>query len=71
MIQKSTGAKKGMKAVICDRCKKVCTDSSSVEVIIDRGITIRRDFDLCRECKKWLYKELGTKEDREERERWV
>ena len=58
-----------MKAVICDRCKKVCTDSSSVEVIVDRGITIRRDFNLCRGCKKWLYKELGVKESLEEREK--
>lgn len=60
-----------MKAVICDRCKKVCTDSSFVEVIVDRGITIRRDFNLCRGCKKWLYRELGVKESLEERERWV
>ena len=60
-----------MKAVICDRCKKVCTDSSSVEVIIDRGIAIRRDFDLCRACKKWLYKELGVKEILEETDAWV
>ena len=58
-----------MKAVICDRCKKVCTDSSSVEVIVDRGITIRRDFNLCRGCKKWLYKELSVKESLEEREK--
>ena len=71
MIQRSTGAKKGMQAVICDRCKKVCTDSSSVQVVIDRGITIRRDFDLCQTCKKWLYKELGTKEEMRERETWV
>ena len=61
-----------MRAVICDRCKKVCTDSrSSVQVIIDRGITIRREFDLCSACKKWLYKELGTKEEMREREIWV
>ena len=59
-----------MRAIICDRCKKVCTDASSVEVIIDRGITIRRDFDLCRACKKWLYKELGVKESLEEKEKW-
>ena len=51
-----------MRAVICDRCGKNCTSSSSVEVIIDKGITIRRDFDLCKDCKKWLYKELGVKE---------
>ena len=56
-----------MRPVICDRCKKVCTDSSYVQVIIDKGITIRRDFDLCRECKKWLYKELGVKEDWKEK----
>ncbi len=61
----------GMRAVICDRCKKVCTDSSSVQVVIDRGITIRRDFDLCRRCKKWLYKELGVKEALEETDKWV
>ena len=61
-----------MQAVICDRCKKVCTDSrSSVQVVIDRGITIRRDFDLCQACKKWLYKELGTKEQMGERDIWV
>ena len=60
-----------MQAVICDRCKKTCTDSSSVQVVIDRGITTRRDFDLCPACKKWLYKELGTKEDMKEREVWV
>ena len=60
-----------MKAVICDRCKKVCTDSSSVQVVIDKYITIRRDFNLCRGCKKWLYKELGVKENLEEREKWV
>ena len=41
-----------MQAVICDRCKKVCTDSSSVQVVIDRGITIRRDLDLCQTCKR-------------------
>ena len=50
-----------MRPVICDRCKKVCTDSSYVQVIVDKGITIRRDFDLCKDCKKWLYKELGVK----------
>ena len=61
-----------MQAVICDRCKKVCTDSrSSVQVVIDRSITIRRDFALCLACKKWLYKELGTKEEMSEREMWV
>ena len=56
-----------MRPVICDRCKKVCTDSSYVQVIVDKGITIRRDFDLCKDCKKWLYKELGVKEEREEK----
>ncbi len=56
-----------MRAVICDRCKKVCTDSSSVQVVIDKYITIRRDFDLCRACKKWLYKELGVKEGWDEK----
>ena len=60
-----------MQAVICDRCKKVCTDSSSVQVLIDRGLTIRRDFDLCLACKKWLYKEPGTKEELGERDIWV
>ena len=60
-----------MQAVICDRRKKICTDFSSVQVVIDRGITTRRDFDLCQACKKWLYKELGTKEDMKEREVWV
>ena len=56
-----------MQAVICDRCKIVCTDSSSVQVVIDKYITIRRDFDLCRACKKWLYKELGVKEGWDEK----
>ena len=45
-----------MRPVICDRCKKVCTDSSYVQVIIDKGITIRRDFDLCKDCKNGFTK---------------
>ena len=60
-----------MKAVIFDRCKKVCTDFDSVEVIVDRDITIRRDFNLCRGCKKWPYKKLGVKESLGEREKRV
>ena len=59
-----------MKAVICDRCKSVCTefDYAEVEVVMDIGIGIsKRKFDLCRDCKKWLYKELGVKEEREEK----
>ena len=57
-----------MKAVICDRCKNVFTESNCVEVVINRGVMVSdRKFDLCRECKKWLYKELGVKEEREEK----
>ena len=56
-----------MKAVICDRCKNVFTESNCVEMVIDRGFVVsNRKFDLCRDCKKWLYKELGVKEEREE-----
>ena len=54
-----------MKAIICDRCKNVFTESNCVEVMVDIGIGIRK-FDLCRDCKKWFYKELGIKEDKEE-----
>lgn len=58
-----------MKAVICDRCKNVFIESNCVEVVIDRGVMVSdRKFDLCRDCKKWLYKELGVKEEREEKE---
>ena len=58
-----------MKAVICDRCKNVFTESNCVEVVIDRGVMVsNRKFDLCRDCNKWLYKELGTKEEWEEKE---
>ena len=57
-----------MKAVICDRCKNVFTESISIEVVIDIGFAIsNRKFDLCRECKKWLYKELDAKEEYEEK----
>ena len=57
-----------MKAVICDRCKNVYTESNCVEVTINRGFAIPNlKFDLCRECKKWLYKELGIKEEIEEK----
>lgn len=55
-----------MKAEICDRCKNVFTVSNCVEVIIAKGTTHQRRFDLCRDCKKWLYKELGAKEEWEE-----
>ena len=55
-----------MKAMICDRCKNVFTESNCVEVIVAKGTTHQRRFDLCRDCKKWLYKELGVKEEREE-----
>ena len=58
-----------MKAIICDRCKNVFTESICIEVVIDIGIGMsKRKFDLCRDCKKWLYKELGVKEEREEKE---
>ena len=57
-----------MKAEICDRCKKVFTEANCVEVVIRKGARISdRRFDLCRDCKKWLYKELGVKEEREEK----
>ena len=57
-----------MKAVICDRCKNVFTESNCVEVLIDIRFAIpNRKFDLCRECKKWFYKELDVKEEYEER----
>ncbi len=59
-----------MKAVICDRCKNVFTESSyaEIEVVINGEIrVVDRKFDLCRDCKKWLYKELGVKEEREEK----
>ena len=59
-----------MKAVICDRCKNVFVDSNCVEVIVvnEDPDALNRKFDLCKECKKWLYKELGVKEEREEKE---
>lgn len=59
-----------MKATICDRCKNTFTESDCVEVIVvneDPEVPNRR-FDLCRDCKKWFYKELGVKEKREEKE---
>lgn len=59
-----------MKAVICDRCKNVFIDSNCVEVIVvneDPEVSNRK-FDLCRDCKKWFYKELGVKEEREEKD---
>lgn len=53
-----------MKAEICDRCKKVFTEANCVEVVIRKGVGIPdRRFDLCRDCKKWLYKELNAKEE--------
>ena len=58
-----------MKAVICDRCKNVSLKSNCVEVVVvneDPEVPNRR-FDLCRDCKKWLYKELGIKEEWEEK----
>ena len=57
-----------MKAEICDRCKNVFTVSNCVEVIVAKGTTHQRRFDLCRDCKKWLYKELGIKEEWEEKD---
>lgn len=58
-----------MKAVICDRCKNVFTESNCVEVIVvnEDSEVPNRKFDLCRECKKWLYKELDAKEEYEEK----
>lgn len=57
-----------MKAIICDRCKNVCMESNCVEVVINIGIGISdHKFDLCRNCKKWFYKELGVKEEWEEK----
>ena len=56
-----------MKAIICDRCKNVFTVSNCVEVIVAKRTTYQRRFDLCRDCKKWLYKELGVKEEWEEK----
>ena len=57
-----------MKTIICDRCKNVCTESYFVEIFIYRGIKASdHKFDLCIECKKWLYKELDIKEDQEEK----
>lgn len=56
-----------MKAEICDRCKNVFTVSNCVEVIVAKGTIYQRRFDLCRDCKKWFYKELGTKEEWEEK----
>lgn len=58
-----------MKAIICDRCKNVFTESVSIEVVIDIGIGMsKRRFDLCRECQRWLYKELDVREEREVKE---
>ena len=58
-----------MKAIICDRCKNVFTESVSIEVVIDIGIGMsKRRFDLCRECQRWLYKELDVKAEREVKE---
>lgn len=56
-----------MKAEICDRCKNVFTVSNCVEVIVAKRTTYQRRFDLCRDCKKWFYKELGIKEEWEEK----
>ena len=57
-----------MKTTICDRCKNVCTESYFVEIFIYRGIKASdHKFDLCKECKKWLYKELDAKEEYEEK----
>ena len=56
-----------MKAEICDRCKNVFTVSNCVEVIVAKGTTHQCRFDLCRDYKKWLYKELGIKEEWEEK----
>ena len=59
-----------MKAVICDRCKNVFTgsDYAEVKVALIRGNrAFDRDFDLCEDCKKWLYKELGVKESWDEK----
>ena len=57
-----------MKAVICDRCKNVFTESISIEVVIDIGIGMsKRKCDLCRDSKKWLYKEWGVKGEYEEK----
>ena len=56
-----------MKAVICDRCKNTFTESDCIEVIVAKGTTRLRRFDLCEDCKKWLYKELGVKEEYEEK----
>ena len=61
-----------MKAIICDRCKNVFTESdyAEVEVALIRGNrALDRNFDLCRDCKKWLYKELGVKESWDEKRR--
>ena len=53
-----------MKAVICDRCKNVFTESNCEEFVTYKGIGIfNHKFDLCKECKKWLYEELDIKEE--------
>ena len=56
--------RKGMKAVICDRCKNVFTESNCEEFVTYKGVGIfNHKFDLCKECKKWLYEELDIKEE--------
>ena len=57
-----------MRTMICDKCKKGCTECYTVETVIKVGVkSTYRIFFLCKECKKWLLHELGKKEKWEEK----
>lgn len=55
-----------MKTVICDRCKRVCEKKDSTEITVNQCFSTIK-IDLCKDCKRWLYKELGIKEEWEEK----
>lgn len=54
--------------MICDKCKKGCTECYTVETVIKVGVkSTYRIFFLCKECKKWLLHELHKKKEWEEK----
>lgn len=56
-----------MKAIICDRCKKVCNEMDAAALLAQSGFGAHYRIDLCEECKRWLLNEFNIKEEWEEK----
>ena len=57
-----------MDARICDRCGKVCEEKDSTRLWIGNNFHFDMyKFDLCKDCRLWLLRELHKKEEWEEK----